>query len=146
MSQFCLMKKQNLWKSQQFLWCLCFTREKIWKHNTFWREVAKRFLRLAKEKNAFIITDEEAAIISAMTQNLPLIEIYRCWNHVLQNANMQLRKFGFKSNVEVSEYLDDKRQLFSQSDNQKYNDLLLEFCTSWSKVYIKSFDPVNIYS
>jgi hypothetical protein len=43
---------------------------------------------------------------------------------------MQLRKFGFRSNVEVSEYLDDIRQLFSQSDNQKYNDLLLEFCTS----------------
>ena len=100
-------------------------------------ERGDKFPGLAKAKNAFIVTDEEAAIISAMTHNLPLIEIYRCWNHVLQNAKMQLRKFGLRSNVEVSVYLDDIRQLFSQSDNQKYNDLLLEFCTSWNKVYIK---------
>jgi len=35
-------------------------------YDTFWREVRKTFPRLSNNKNVYIVTDEEAAIIGAM--------------------------------------------------------------------------------
>jgi hypothetical protein len=50
-------------------------RKNLETHNTFWREVANRFPGLAKAKNAFIVTDEEAAIISGSCGKMREIRI-----------------------------------------------------------------------
>ena len=52
-------------------------------HNTFWRKVTKIFsgLENTKTQSSFLITDEEASIVSAMTTNLHQTEMHRCWNY-----------------------------------------------------------------
>jgi hypothetical protein len=55
---------------------------------------------------------EEAAIVAAMSLNLPNVDIYRCWNHVLQNAKLQLKKFGVSSKSKVGKYLQTSESFF----------------------------------
>jgi hypothetical protein len=56
---------------------------------------------------------EEAAIVAAMSLNLPNVDIYRCWNHVLQNAKLQLKKFGVSSKSKVGNISKHQRASFS---------------------------------
>jgi transposase-like protein len=91
---------------------------------------------LSKAKNVYIVSDEESAIVEAMRQNLPTTDIYRCWNHVMQNAKFNLNKFGIKSKSEISVYLDDIWELLAQTDHKKYTDLLLKRIASWNQVFL----------
>ena len=104
-------------------------------HDLFWRHVKKRFPALSSAKNVFIVSDEELAIVNAMQEHFPHIEIYRCWNHVFQNAMFKLRKCGIKKKDELGMYVDDVRHLLSQPNIEKYNELLLIKLVSWSKVF-----------
>lgn len=105
-------------------------------HDNFWWEIRKMFPMLLKTKNVLIVSDEEAAIVAAMSLNLPNVDIYHCLNHVLQNTKLQLKKFGVSSKSEVGKYIQNIRELLSQPDIEHYNDLLLKMLTSWKKVRI----------
>ncbi len=105
-------------------------------HDLFWRKVKNKLPGLSKAKNVYIVSDEESAIVEAMRQNLPTTDIYRCWNHVMQNAKFNLKKFGITSKSEISVYLDDIRELLAQTDHKKYTDLLLKRIASWNQVFL----------
>ncbi|XP_045026333.1 uncharacterized protein LOC116922905 [Daphnia magna] len=89
-------------------------------HDLFWKEVADNLTGLSSAGNVYIITDEEAAIVGAISKNLPEIAVYRCWNHILQNVAFKLGKLGIKTKAEVAKYADDVRELLEQPDNESY--------------------------
>ena len=78
-----------------------------------------------------IITDEERGIVNAITSNLPTATRLRCWNHVFQDVTRWLRSHGAKSE-EVSIYLTDVRDLFHQSSEVEYKEMLEKVTQKWS--------------
>ena len=55
-------------------------------HDFFFKQVLAIGPELARASNAYFITDNETAFVAAVQQNLPAVPVYRCWNHVKQNA------------------------------------------------------------
>ncbi len=51
--------------------------------------------------------DGEQAIVKAIIKNLPGVDLYRCWNHVMQDIKRILPDHGIKSKEQKKSYKSD---------------------------------------
>lgn len=55
----------------------------------------------------FIVTDEEAAIVQAIQKCLPGVDVYRCWNHVIKDAQRKLGQLGLGKRDNINGYTEN---------------------------------------
>lgn len=89
-------------------------------HDLFFRNVAQYFPELLSAKNIYLVTDEEKAFLKAIRDNLPDLDSYRCWNHLMDNAKFKLGKLGITGKEVVASYIKDLRSLFRSSSREDY--------------------------
>jgi hypothetical protein len=84
-----------------------------------------------------IVTDEEKAIVNAISDVFPNIPQLRCWNHIFRNITRWLRNHGANS-TDISVYMSDVRALFHLATENEYNNSLddmheeqVEFSILW---------------
>lgn len=92
-----------------------------------------------------MVTDDEAAIVSAIKKFLPEMDLFRCFNHV---ANDIKRKIGTIVGLNAEEkklYMNQCRELFSQKSKTNYLELLAERQIGWNQqfgtYYVKNIHP-----
>lgn len=89
-------------------------------HQFFWQKVAQYFPDLINASNIYLVTDEEAAIVSSIREFLPYTDTYRCWIHVVKNAKLKLQEFGVTNRIEYSKYKKDIYHLLNQKSEADY--------------------------
>ena len=85
-----------------------------------------------------VITDEERGIVNAITSNLLAAICLRCWNHIFQDVTRWLRAHGAKSE-EISIYLTDVHDLFHQSSEVEYREMLKKVRQKWSAPFYEYY-------
>ena len=73
-----------------------------------------------KAKNAYIVTDEEDAIVDAIKKYMK-IPSFRCQNHVKSNAVFKLKNLNVRSKAELAKYMDSIDFLLEQETEDSYN-------------------------
>jgi hypothetical protein len=119
--------------------------ERKWEevHDIFWQQVALVIPELRAGVYAYIVTDEEKAIVKAIEKNLPGVDFYRCWKHVIADVKASLSNLRIPQ-AEQDDYVDDVNALIRESSEKMYNKRLLECSLSWNKV-ISSLLTVSPY-
>lgn len=91
-----------------------------------------------------IVTDEEKAIVNAISEILPNVAQLRCWNHIFRDVTRWLRSHGAPSQ-DVSVYLSDLRMLFHLPTENEYSSTLASMKKKWSApffdYYSNSINP-----
>ena len=85
-----------------------------------------------------VIMDEERGIVNIITSNLPAAICLRCWNHIFQDVTRWLRAHGAKSE-EISIYLTDVHDLFHQSSEVEYREMLKKVRQKWSAPFYEYY-------
>ena len=87
-----------------------------------------------------MVTDGEKAIITAVRNKLPNINLMRCWNHIIRDIQSWLKQHGEKA-TDLSFYCNDVRQLFQATSETEYNKLLtkVKWDNLFKEYYMKSF-------
>ena len=105
-------------------------------HRYFWKKVHEYLPELKSSKNAFLVTDEEEAIVNA-TENEMSIPYYRCVVHVWKNAKLKLTALNITGKELTQRYKADIYRLIYQDSYQSYstesNKILLQ-PDYWHKV------------
>lgn len=86
-----------------------------------------------------IVTDEEKAIVKAISEILPNIPQLRCWNHTLRDVTRWLRNHGAPSQ-DVSVYLNDVRSLFHLPTETEYCSKLAKMKAKWSAPFSEYYE------
>ena len=81
-----------------------------------------------------IVTDEEKAIVNAISDIFPNIPQLRCWNHIFRDITRWLRTPGATS-TDISIYMDDIRALFHLPTEGEYHNLLDNMKNKWSSPF-----------
>jgi hypothetical protein len=89
-------------------------------HDLFFEHVALMFPQLLTATNIYFVTDEETAIVNAIQRFLPNIDCYRCWNHLIQNAEFKLKSLKITATAVVADYVKDLNCLFRQPTHTDY--------------------------
>lgn len=110
-------------------------------HNWFWEKAVELLPKLKEGNRMYIVTDGEQAIVKAIIKNLPVVDLYRCWNHVMQDVKRILPDHGIKSKEQKKSYKSDIYRLFRQKSKDDYTNLLLSMAENWENVksYCKLF-------
>ncbi len=82
-----------------------------------------------------IVTDDEAAICSAIDKYLPNLSRIRCWNHTINAAKNWLRKHG-ATGSEIPVYTGHLRELFHQPSEDEYSKQLRLLESKWSRSFV----------
>jgi len=59
-------------------------------HTNFFRHMKSLLPELETTSNVYIVTDSEAAIVSALKLEFPNLKSFLCWNHTIQVHSLQL--------------------------------------------------------
>ena len=78
-----------------------------------------------------LVTDEERAIVDAISEIFPNIPQLRCWNHIFRNITRWLRSHGAPSS-DISVYMSDIRTILHLPAENDYNKLLADMKKKWS--------------
>jgi len=106
-------------------------------HKFFFDNFNDVFPQFRSAKNLFVITDGEKAITSQIDDYWPTVDRYRCWLHILDNVEVELKKLGLKDGNELARYIVDVKYLFEQPDEANYYRELVSFMddqSPWSNV------------
>ena len=90
------------------------------------------------------ITDEERAIVNAISEVFPQAVHLRCWNHIFRDVTRWLRSHGTQSH-DISVYLNDLRTLFHLQEEANYASSLDELKQKWSAPFF-DFYIKNIHT
>lgn len=89
-------------------------------HRFFWQKVTQFLPQLVTASNIYIVSDEEAAIVGAIKEYMPHTDAYLCWNHIVTNAKLKLKRLNITADNEVAKYVDDIYYLLGQEDEKDY--------------------------
>ncbi|EFX70946.1 hypothetical protein DAPPUDRAFT_327671 [Daphnia pulex] len=93
-------------------------------HRFFWQKVTQFLPQLVTASNIYIVSDEEAAIVGAIKEYMPHTDAYLCWNHIVTNAKLKLKRLNITADNEVAKYVDDIYYLLGQEDEKdNYKEL-----------------------
>lgn len=118
--------------------CIYFIHERklLETHEEFWSLVVRYVPELTSCKNTFIVTDQEAAIVSAIKKFLPDMDFFRCFNHVVDDIKRKIGTIVGLTAEEKKEYSDQCRELFSLRSKTDYYERLSEMQTEWNQQFI----------
>ena len=81
-----------------------------------------------------MVTDKEKAITKALKIEIPSIALLFCWNHIFRDIRIWCRKYGAPSS-DISDYVEDVRQLFHLSTAERYEEKLAELRKYWDAAF-----------
>ena len=119
---------------------LIHERKLVHTHEELFHIMREKVPSLGKLSTIPMVTDGEQAIITAIQNKLPNINLVRCWNHIIRDIQSWLKLHGGKA-TDLSFYCDNVRQLFQATSETSYKELLEK--VKWDKLfqeyYMKSF-------
>lgn len=118
--------------------CIYFIHERklLETHEEFWSLVVRYVPELTSCKNTFIVTDQEAAIVSAIKKFLPDMDFFRCFNHVVDDIKRKIGTIVGLTAEEKKKYSDQCRELFSLRSKTDYYERLSEMQTEWNQQFL----------
>lgn len=114
--------------------CFLLHERKFEAHHKELFAVCKKLVPSLSRTTYPIVTDEERAIVNAISDIFPNIPQLRCWNHIFRNITRWLRTHGAKS-IDISIYMDDIRTLFHLPTENEYNKSLANMKNKWSSPF-----------
>ncbi|KZS13011.1 Uncharacterized protein APZ42_021947 [Daphnia magna] len=87
-----LVFRETEFSSAPAIPCIFFIHERklLETHEEFWSLVVRYVPEPKKCKNTYIVTDQEAAVVSAIKKFLPDIDLFRCYNHLADDIKRRL--------------------------------------------------------
>ena len=107
-------------------------RKLVQTHEELFHIIHEQVPSLRRLSNIPMVTDGEKAIITAVRNKLPNINLMRCWNHIIGDIQSWLKQHGEKA-TDLSFYCDDVRQLFQATSETEYNKLLTK--VKWDNLF-----------
>ena len=104
---------------------------KFEEHHKEMLNICIKLVRSLRTASYPIVTDEERAIVNAISEILPQAVQLWCWNHIFRDATRWLRSHGAPSQ-NISVYLDNIRTLFHLQREDSYTKTLAELKRKWS--------------
>ena len=116
---------------------------KFQSHHAELFSICRKLIKSLPSSTNPIVTDEEKAIVNAITELLPRLPQLRCWNHIFRDVTRWLRSHGAPSH-DVSIYLSDIRVLFHLLTEEEYKSTLAEMKCKWSAPF-SDYYTTNIH-
>ena len=104
---------------------------KFQSHHAELFSICRKLIKSLRSSTHPIVTDEEQAIVNAISETLPQVPQLRCWNHIFKDVTRWLRSHGAPSD-DVSIYQSDVRALFHLPTEEEYTSTLAEMKCKWS--------------
>ncbi len=117
--------------------CIFFIHERklMETHEEFWSLVVRYIPELPSSNNTYIVTDQEKAIVSAIQKFLPDIDLFRCYNHVVDDIKRKVSTIAVLSADEKKTVVNQCRGLFGRKTKEDYLELLAEFQVEWNREF-----------
>ena len=104
-------------------------------HKIFFDEL-KRNIPSLNAGSVTIVTDQEKAIVNAISSELPQTNVVHCWNHILKDVCRWLRGHGAASD-DITIYMERIRHLLRQPTLEKYETEMTTHKALWDDTFYK---------
>ena len=113
--------------------CSLYMRGSSHRHKEMFKECVTRIPGLRKTKSP-LVTDKERAIVNAVKAEIDNVPVVHCWNHILQNIRLWLKRHGAPSE-DISVYSNDVFELFHSISKEQYEQQLVVVSKKWDGAF-----------
>lgn len=102
-------------------------------HLEMFRECVRKIPSL-KKTSCPMVTDKEKAIIKAIKEEIPTLELLFCWNHIFRDIRTWCHKHGAPAS-DIAVYVADVQRLFHLATADEYEEQLHKLKKDWDAAF-----------